>query len=433
MTTDAAAWLRGLVDHEISSVGISAGNIAGLSLEPVARVLDGLGRPDTTYRTVHVTGTNGKGSVCRMAEALVAATGLRVGTYVSPEGTPNERIRIDGRPIADDALADAAASVRGVAELVDVTLTAFEAVTLTALVAFADAPVDVAIIEVGLLGRYDATNVIDGDVAVVTTIGGDHTDFAPGWRDRVASEKAGILKPTSQAVLGDVGDDVLSHFTAEGAASLVQLGVDFEVLDDRVALGGRQVEVSTSRGSRFDVFVPLHGAHQSHNVAVAIEATESVLETQLGPDVVEAAFGDLALPGRVEVVATAPLVVVDGAHNADAATVLGEALTDSFVVAGRRVAVVGVLKGRDPVAFLEALNAGFPLDLVVAASLPGPRGEPAPVVAAAAESLGIPKVTSGEIAAAMAWALDQADEDDLIVATGSFRVVGDATRAARRR
>ena len=177
---DALAWLRDLVDHEISSVGISAGHIDGLTLEPAQRALDALGRPDDGFRIVHVTGTNGKGSVCRMVEALVGAAGLRVGTYLSPEGTPNERIRIDGRPIDDVSLADAIGSVRGVADVLDLRLTAFEAITLAAIVAFGDAPVDVAVIEVGLLGRFDATNIIDGDVSVVTTIGGDHTDFAAG-------------------------------------------------------------------------------------------------------------------------------------------------------------------------------------------------------------------------------------------------------------
>jgi len=430
---DTLAWLRELVDHEISSVGISAGKIDGLSLDPVRRVLDGLGRPDLGYRIVHVTGTNGKGSVCRMVESIVTAAGLRVGTYLSPEGTPNERIRLDGRPIGDEPLAEAVGSVRGVADHLGIALTAFEAITLAALVAFGDAPVDVAVVEVGLLGRYDATNVIDGDVAVVTTVGGDHTDFSTGWRDRVASEKAGIVKPDSQAVLGAVDDDLVAHFSAEGPASLVRLGHEFECADDRVALGGRQVEVVTSRGSRFELFVPLHGQQQAQNAAVAIEAAESVLHAQLAPEVVEEAFDSLRLPGRVEVVSTSPVVVVDGAHNADAAHALGRTLAESFVIAGRRVAVVGVLAGRDPRVFLDELNRAFPLDLVVAASLPAPRGVPSAEVAAAAASLALPVLQADDVTTAVGRALDQSDTDDLVVVTGSFRVVDDARRAVRRR
>lgn len=430
---DALAWLRDLVDHEISSVGISAGQIDGLTIEPAQRALEALGRPDAGFRVVHVTGTNGKGSVCRMVESLVGAAGLRVGAYLSPEGTANERIRIDGRPIDDVSLADAVGSVRGVADLLDLRLTAFEAVTLAALVAFGDAPVDVAVVEVGLLGRFDATNIIDGDVAVVTNVGGDHTDFAPGWRDRVASEKAGILKATSQAVLGEIDDDIVGHFTAEGPESLVRLDHDFECLDDRVALGGRRAEVTTSRGSRFEVFVPLHGAHQSQNAAVAIEATESVLHAQLDADVVDAAFETLRIPGRVEMISAEPVVVVDGSHNPDAAGALGRTLAESFVIAGRRIAVIGMLRGRDPGAYLEALNDEYPLDLVIACSLPAPRGAPASTIAAAASHLGLPVVSADDITSGVRRALDQSDDADLIVVAGSFRVVEEATATVRRR
>jgi len=429
MTSGSIAWLRDLVDHEISSVGVSAGQIEGLSLRSAATVLDALGRPDESYRIVHVTGTNGKGSVCRMVEALIMAAGLRCGTYLSPEGTVNERIRIDGRPIDDDALADAVSSVRGAADHLGELLTAFEAVTLAALVAFADAPVDVAVVEVGLLGRYDATNVVDGDVAVVTTVGGDHTDFAPGWRDRVASEKAGILKARSQAVIGSVGSDALAHFVAEGPESLVLLGRDFDAVDDRVALGGRRADVVTSRGSRFEVFVPLHGAHQADNAAVASEATESVLHARLDDDVVAAAFETLRIPGRVEMVSSEPVVVLDGSHNPDAGAALGRTLAESFVVSGRRVAVVGMLRGRDPHRYLAALNEEFPIDLLVAATLPAPRGLSATDLATAGERLGLPVVVAGSVGDAVTRAMREADEADLIVVSGSFRVVDDARAA----
>ncbi|MFN8050637.1 MAG: Mur ligase family protein [Acidimicrobiales bacterium] len=430
---DALAYLTRLVDHEISSVGISAGNVDGLTLEPTTRVLDALGRPDQSYRIVHITGTNGKGSVARMVEALIATTGLRPGSYLSPEGTVNERIRIDGHPIDDASLADAVSSVRGVAGHLDVSLTAFEAVTLSALVAFADAPVDVAVVEVGLLGRYDATNVVDGDVAVVTSVGGDHTDFAPGWRDRVAGEKAGILKAASQAVLGDLDDDLIGHFTAEGPESLVRLDHDFAVVDDRVALGGRRAEITTSRGSRFEVFIPLHGSHQATNAAIAIEATESVLHGQLSAEVVDTAFASLSVPGRVELVRSEPVVIVDGAHNADAAAAVGATLSESFVTAGRRTAVLGMLAGRPPQRFIEALNDAFPLDLVVACTTPGPRGVASSEIAEAARQLGLAVVEADSVAAGVTRAIDVGDEGDLILVTGSFRVVDEARAAAVRR
>lgn len=426
---DALAYLRRLVDHEISSVGISAGVVDGLSLEGTRKVLDALGRPDRSYRIVHVTGTNGKGSVARMIEALVEAHGLRPGAYVSPEGSPNERIRIDGHPIPDAALADAVSSVRGAADHLGITLTAFEAVTLAALVAFADAPVDVAVVEVGLLGRFDATNVVDGDVAVVTTVGGDHTDFAVGWRDRVAWEKAGIVKEGSALVLGRIDDDLLGHFTAQHPATTVRLDGDLHV-EDRLAYGGRQAEIRTSRGSAFDVLVPLHGPHQSDNAAVAVEAVEAMFDAPLPPEVVESAMASLQLPGRVEVVRRDPVVIVDGAHNPDAAAALGEALSEAFVVAGRRTAVVGMLAGRSPAAFLRALTERFGVDLVVAVTMPEPRGLPAAAIAAAAEGLGLACVAAGSVADGVRRAVELGDDDDLIVATGSFRVVDDARAAA---
>ncbi|NLA36016.1 MAG: dihydrofolate synthase [Actinobacteria bacterium] len=428
---DALAYLQRLVDHEISSVGISAGQVDGLNLDAPAAVLDVLGRPDRALRIVHITGTNGKGSVARMVEALVTASGLRAGTYLSPEGTVNERIRIDGAPLDDESLADAIISVRNAAEASGQTLTAFEAVTLTALVAFADAPVDVAVIEVGLLGRYDATNIVDGDVAVITSIDGDHTDFAERWLERVAEEKAGIIKAGSTVVLGHVADELMPIIEAEPSDKIVRIDRDFEVLDDRIAVGGRQLELVTSRRSQITVHVPLHGAHQSANAAVAIEATESVLHVNLSDDTVAAAFESLVIPGRIEVARVEPLVVLDGGHNPDAARSLGETLSESFMVAGRRVAVIGMLAGRSPKRYLEALNAEFPLDLVVACAVGGDRGSDGTWIAEAADELSMAVVAAPSIDAGLRRALREGDESDLIVVAGSFRVLEPARATLR--
>lgn len=428
---DALAYLQRLVDHEISSVGISAGQVEGLSLDAPAAVLDVLGRPDRALRVVHITGTNGKGSVARMVESLVIASGLRAGTYLSPEGTVNERIRVDGAPLDDESLADAIISVRNAAELGGHRLTAFEAVTLTALVAFADAPVDVAVIEVGLLGRYDATNIVDADVAVITSIGGDHTDFSEGWLERVAAEKAGIIKEGSTVVLGHVADALMPIIEAEPSDAIVRIDRDFEVLDDRVAVGGRQLDVVTSRRSQITVHVPLHGAHQSANAAVAIEAAEAVLHVNLSDETVAAAFESLEVPGRIEVARIEPLVVLDGGHNPDAARALGAALSESFMVAGRRVAVLGMLAGRSPRRYLEALHAEFPLDLVIACSLEGERGADASSIAEAADELSIASLAAPSIEAGLRRALRDGDESDLIVVGGSFRVLEPARATLR--
>jgi len=423
---DALAALDALVNHEVNSVGISAGQVDGLTLEAIQAVAEVLGSPQDSFPVIHVTGTNGKGTVCRMAESLLLATGLRVGTYLSPEGTVAERIRIDGQPIDGESLADALTTVRGAAEAAQHQLTTFEAVTLTALVAFADAPVDVAVIEVGLLGRYDATNVVHADVAVITTIGGDHTDFTPGWQERVMAEKAGIIESGGVVVLGDIDPALHVHVEPERPAEVLRFGHEFDCTANEMALGGRHVELVTSRGARHDVTVAAFGSHQGANAAVALEAVEALLHTSLGDEVVEAGFDAVRVPGRVELVANAPLVVLDGAHNADAAAAVGDALADSFAVAGRRIAVVGVLSGRHPRKLLEALHEAYPLDLVVAVGMEPPRGEPASVVEAAALALDLPVVSSAGLESGIRRALDHADEDDLVLITGSFRLIDPA-------
>lgn len=233
-------------------------------------------------------------------------------------------------------------------------------------------------------------------------------------------------------MVGAIDDALVDHVRAEHPESLVRLGHEFEVLDDRLAVGGRRAEVTTSRGSRFEVLVPLHGAHQSANAAIAIEAAESVLHGQLDQDLIESAFEGLRVPGRIEMVQREPVVILDGAHNPDAAAALGRTLAEAFIVAGRRVAVVGMLAGRSPGAFLEALDRAFPLDLVVACPLPGPRGVPAAEIAAAAEALGLAVGVADSMASGVTRTLDASAEEDLVLVTGSFRVVSDARDAVRR-
>jgi dihydrofolate synthase/folylpolyglutamate synthase len=346
----------------------------------------------------------------------------------------NERIRVDGRPIDDVALADAISTVRGTAEHLGVTLSAFEAVTLAALLVFSDAPVDVAVIEVGLLGRFDATNVVEADVAVITNIGSDHTDFSPDWKAKIASEKAGIIDRRSHVVLGDIADELVDIIASEPHATLARYGRDFDCEENHLAVGGRRVATVQSSGSRIDATVPLHGRHQGENFAVAVEAAEAVLATQLSSEVVNEAMTTMPpLTGRVEMLAIDPVVIADGAHNPEAAAALGTTLAETFMVPGRRTALVSMLAGRDPQTFLTALHRAYPLDLVVACELADPRAAPAAEIAAAADAVGIACVQSPSIEAGMQRAFQQGDADDLIVVTGSFRVVAPARAASRQR
>ncbi|MBS1838267.1 MAG: bifunctional folylpolyglutamate synthase/dihydrofolate synthase, partial [Actinobacteria bacterium] len=242
---ESLAWLDGHLDHESMSTGVAAGRVDGLDLGSMVELCGLIGDPQADVPAIHVTGTNGKGSVTAMVVGLLQAHGLSVGSYTSPHlERVNERLRRDGEPIDDQTLSEVLDGLRAVESLMDTHPTWFELLTAAAFRWFAEAPVDASVIEVGLLGRYDATNVVDGRVAVVTGVAGDHTDFAPGWELAVAGEKAGIIAAESTAVLGRMAPELREVFHAEGPAATVAEDVDFEVLSTRPAIGGRMVDVA---------------------------------------------------------------------------------------------------------------------------------------------------------------------------------------------
>jgi len=400
-------------------------------------LVDVLGQPQHDYPVIHITGTNGKGSTARMATALLAAHQLAVGTYTSPHlEHVTERISRNLEPIDPEELAGVLGEL---ATLEDQRFFAgrpsyFELLTAAAFAWFSQVAVDAAVVEVGLLGRYDATNVADGQVAVVTNVGKDHTDGVGDWRRRIAGEKAGIVKPGSHLVLGETSPDLRPVFTAEGPATTWVRDVDFGVLTDRLALGGHVVDLRTPHGVLEEVFLPLHGAHQAQNAAVAVAAVEAFFDRPLDPGVVAEAFADLRIPGRFEVVHRAPLLVLDGAHNPDGARAAAATLADEFDVAGTRRWVIGPLAGRDVDELLEAFGVR-PGDHVVATTAPSPRGVPAADVAKAAEARGADAeaVADVDAAVAAAWgAATAAGEGDLVIVTGSLYVVGAARTACRR-
>lgn len=428
---EALAWLDGRLDHESSSPGIAAGRIEGLSLGSMRELMTLLGDPQHDVPVIHITGTNGKGTVAAMVTSLLVAHGLSVGTYTSPHlERLNERISRDGRPIGDEDLAEVLSGIAAVEPLLEVQPSWFEVMTAAAFRWFAEAPVDVAVVEVGLLGRFDATNVADARVAVVTSVGGDHTDFAPGWEVAVASEKAGIIGADSTAVLGAVAPDLVPVFSAEGPADVVLLGTDVAVESDQLALGGHMVDVRGRHGVYTEVFVPLHGRHQLDNAAVALAAVEAFFDRALPDDVVREAFAGLDLPGRFEVVGHHPLVVLDGAHNPDALARVAATLEEEFAPVGSRLVVLGQLTGRDPDAAVAAI-AGMRPDLVICTSLEGDRGVSAAVLAAACDRAGLTHESVVDPQAAVARALSVAAEEDAVVVTGSFRLLGPARRALR--
>jgi dihydrofolate synthase/folylpolyglutamate synthase len=427
--TEALAWLDARLDHETATPSISAGRIEGLSLEPMFELMALLGDPQHAAPVIHITGTNGKGAVAEMISSLLSAHGLSVGTYTSPhQERLNERIRRDGEPISDEDLAETFAGIAAVEPLLGHRPTWFEAVTAAAFRWFAEAPVDVMVVEVGLLGRYDATNVVSAAVAVITSIGGDHTDFADGWQVEVASEKAGIIGPESIAVLGDIAPELVAVFSAEGPAELVRFGADFDVDSDLVAVGGHVADLRGLHGTYPELFLPVHGAHQVTNAAVAVAAVEAFFGRALPQDVVEEAFGSLQLQGRFEVAHHGPLVVLDGAHNPDALGALGRTLDEEFTPTGSRYVVLGALAGRDIDAVVAAVAQLRP-DLVLCTSTEGDRGVAAATLAAAAMRHDLAAEAVADPADAVARALALAAEEDVVVVTGSFRLLAPARAA----
>ncbi|CAB4604734.1 unannotated protein [freshwater metagenome] len=407
----------------------TAGLIHGLSLDHMRSLVGVLGDPQESFRVIHVTGTNGKGSTARMITALLVEHGLSVGTYSSPHlQRINERICWNGETISDEQFASVVTEIARVAPLSGITPSFFELLTATALLWFAESAVDVAVIEVGLLGRYDATNVCEADVAVITNIGRDHTDGEGEWEQAIATEKAGIITGTSTLVTGVTDPTLKAIFDAEGPERMYAADVDYEVISDLYAVGGHLIDLRTPFGTYEDLLVPLHGAHQSDNAATAICAVEAFFDRLLDETVVQEAFRSVTMPGRFEVVSHSPLLILDGAHNPDGARAAALTLRDEFDVAGRRVLVVGMLGGRDVVEMLESLDVRN-ADLVIACTPNSPRAVAAADVAAVVRAMGVMVEQIDDVPTAVQRAIDVSTEDDVILVTGSLYVAGAARTA----
>jgi dihydrofolate synthase/folylpolyglutamate synthase len=281
-----------------------------------------------------------------------------------------------------------------------------------------------------MLGRYDATNVIDATVAVLTNVGHDHTDGKGAWREAIASEKVGIVKPGSTFVCGETSPDLRQLLDDAPAAATWWRDDHFEVTSSLIALGGRSLDLRTPSGTVEEVFVPLHGEHQAENASVALAAVEAFFERRLDDDVVREAFAAVKVPGRFEIVGREPTVVLDAAHNVDGAAACAATLREEFTLGGSVIVVAGFLDGREPEEMLRALgaaDAGF----LVACTPDSPRAIPAPQVAAAAERLGIVAEAVSAPVDALERARSLATPDDLILVTGSLYVVGPARSIMR--
>lgn len=423
---DTLAWLDGHINLERGD----AAHVAAPSLDRIRQLMALLGSPETAYPIVHVTGTNGKSSTSRMAAALLAARGLSVGLYTSPHLTRvNERLAWNGQAIDDAALDAALDAVRRVEDHVDESPSYFEILTAAAFDWFADVAVDVAVVEVGLGGAWDATNVADAAVAVVTNIGVDHVEYLGPTRHGIAKEKAGIVKDGCVLVLGETDPELVPLFTAEARPTRThRRGTDFGVTENQAAHGGRLVSIFAPGGEYPDTFLPVHGAHQGDNAACALTAAAAFFgDGAFDAEVVTQAFARLELPGRLETVGRRPLVLLDGAHNADGARALYAALSEEFPSEARTL-VVGILGGRDPQEVLESLGVREAERLVVCRP-PSPRALDPETLAAAALNAGMPRAAievADGVPEAVARALAATPPDGQLVVTGSLYTVGAA-------
>jgi dihydrofolate synthase/folylpolyglutamate synthase len=413
-------------------------------VERTRRVLELLDDPQRTYRVVHVTGTNGKTSTSRMIESLLRAHGLRTGLFTSPHLERfTERIMVDGEPIADAAVADAWDEIAPFVDIVDAELetaddaplTFFELLTVLAFVAFADAPIDVLVLEVGMGGSWDSTNTADGDVAVIAPIDIDHADRLGETIGEIAAVKAGIIKDGSAVVSArqdPAAEAVLRSAAAAKGATIAFEGADFALTEQRLAVGGQLISVRGLAGAYDGEYLPLYGGHQGFNAALAIAAVESLIGGASQPitgDILAEGLGQTTSPGRLQLVGVSPTVLVDAAHNPHGARALTVALRESFDFDEWGV-VLGVLDDKDAGGIVDALA---PIAAHVFATAPdSERASEADAIADLAEAHELAVTVHNDVAdaaeAARSWAA--ASDRRAVVIAGSVLLAGEALAIA---
>ncbi|MDF7664139.1 bifunctional folylpolyglutamate synthase/dihydrofolate synthase [Bifidobacterium sp. ESL0763] len=419
-------------------------------LEVMAMMLDLLGHPEDTFRVIHITGTNGKGSTARMAEAICRAYGMRTGLYTSPHLQKiNERIAVDGQQLSDDDFIDTWMQIKDFVALVDARMEAdgkapmsyFEILTSMAVWKFADAPVDVAVFEVGMGGRWDATNALNGDAAIIGPVDMDHMQWLGDTPAKIAAEKAGIIKHESTAIIGAQPHEaevmpVLEAAAVKAHATMVRDGEEMEVVSRQPAVGGQVVTLRTPNGTYRDIPVAKFGEHQAHNALAALAAAETVIPVagRLTEEVVSEALGGVRIPGRIEQVRTSPTIIVDGGHNVNAAESLRAAIEENYHFE-QLVGVVAMMKDKQVEEYLGTLEPILS-QLIVTENSWRERVMPAEQLEKIAVGVfGRDRVTRiDELPDAIQRAVDLVDENDElgvgyghgVLICGSFVTAGDA-------
>jgi dihydrofolate synthase/folylpolyglutamate synthase len=421
---EALTWLESHLDFE----RVAPNRQDTPSLQSIFDTLALLANPQQDYPSVHITGTNGKGSTSTLTSALLSSTGLRVGTFTSPDlHAMNERIAVNGEPIDDDSFVALVSRLADVETVSGLSLTRFELLTVAALLHFSDEGVDVAVIEVGMGGTWDSTNVIDSDVEVLTNVDLDHTAVLGTTIAEIALDKVGIFRADGVAIVATV-DATVVQIARERAA---RLGTTLWLLDESffleqndLALGGRAITVLTPYQRYEEVLVSLHGIHQGMNAATAIVAAEAFLGRALGQFVVTTTLANARMPGRMELISRRPMIVIDGAHNPAGVNALVATLDGAFHVNGERRCVLGMLTGRDIDDMVGPLVAlGF-AEFHCCAPL-SPRAASASDVADAVRRAGGVAFEHPSGVAALAHARERSTDDDLIVVAGSLYLVGE--------
>ncbi|MFJ1746262.1 bifunctional folylpolyglutamate synthase/dihydrofolate synthase [Streptomyces sp. NPDC088116] len=432
-----------------------AGRWGETKLEPsvarIAALMDVLGDPQRAYPSIHITGTNGKTSTARMIESLLGAFELRTGRYTSPHvQSVTERISLDGAPISAERFIETYADIKPYIEMVDgmqeYRLSFFEVLTAMAYAAFADAPVDAAVVEVGMGGSWDATNVIDGSVAVVTPIDLDHTDRLGSTPGEIALEKAGIVKADATVILAQQPVDaaqVMLKKAVDVDATVAREGMEFGVVAREIAVGGQLLTLRGLGGEYEQIFLPLYGAHQAHNAAVALAAVEAFFgigaqhARKLDLDTIRKAFAAVSSPGRLEVVRRSPTVVLDAAHNPAGARAAADGITESFGFS-RLIGVVGASDDKDVRGVLEALEP-ICAELVVTENSSHRAMDADTLAAVAVEVFGEDRVqVEPRLDDALEAAITLAEEESEfagagVLVTGSVITVGEARLLLGRR
>jgi dihydrofolate synthase/folylpolyglutamate synthase len=434
-----AHWARKAAEVEAALVARIPENKLRPRLEPTRRAVALLGDPQRSYRVIHLTGTNGKTSTTRFVERLLREHGLRTGRFTSPHLVKlNERIAIDGEPVEDQMLWEVYQDIEPVLDMVDAELVAegdtrltfFEALAVLGFAVFAEATVDVLVLEVGMGGEWDSTNVADGDVAVFTPISLDHMDRLGNTVAEIAATKSGIIKPNSIVVSSEQTSDALPVLEAKASSTAEDfklLGRDARVISAEVVPGGQRISVQGLAATYRDLFMPLYGEFQAENLATAIMAVEAFLgggEREIPDDVIRVAVADMSSPGRLQIVSRDPLTILDGAHNPGGAASLARALETQFA-SPKTIGIFGVLGEKDAEATLAPLANSF--DHVIITESSSPRATPANELAeVAARVFSNDKISvASNLAEAYELAQNMVFEGGAILVTGSLSMVGD--------